>query len=80
MAMQTDFLTYRLTIGLSTMEGRGFYYPSATVIGQAHRLYVLNRSLDIARSCPLDGEALEILLRLGGVKDPCLAEQEGVGH
>ena len=46
MAMQTDFLTYRLTIGLSTMEGRGFYYPSDTVIGHDHRLYVLNRSLE----------------------------------
>jgi len=46
MAMQTDFLTYRLTIGLSTMEGRGFYYPSDTVIGQDHRLYVVNRSLE----------------------------------
>ena len=46
MAIQTDFLTYRLTIGLSTMEGRGFYYPTDTVIGQGNRLYVLNRSLE----------------------------------
>lgn len=46
MAIQTDFLSYRLTIGLSTMEGRGFYYPSDTVIGPNHRLYVLNRSLE----------------------------------
>ncbi|ETW94696.1 NHL repeat-containing protein [Candidatus Entotheonella palauensis] len=46
MAIQTDFLTYRLTIGLSTMEGRGFYYPSDTVIGPNKRLYVLNRSLE----------------------------------
>ena len=46
MAIQTDFLTYRLTIGLSTMEGRGFYYPSDTVIGHDHRLYVVNRSLE----------------------------------
>jgi hypothetical protein len=62
MAMQTDFLTYRLTIGLSTMEGRGFYYPSDTVIGHNHRLYVLNRSLEgVDRGirvtmCDLDSE------------------------
>ena len=62
MAMQTDFLTYRLTIGLSTMEGRGFYYPCDTVIGHDHRLYVLNRSLEgVDRGirvtmCDLDSE------------------------
>jgi DNA-binding beta-propeller fold protein YncE len=62
MAMQTDFLTYRLTIGLSTMEGRGFYYPSDTVIGHGHRLYVVNRSLEgVDRGirvtmCDLDSE------------------------
>src|SRR5262249_41953561 len=46
MAMQTDFLTYRLTIGLSTMEGRGFYYPSDTVIGHDRRVYVVNSYLE----------------------------------
>src|SRR5215470_20226816 len=62
MAIQTDFLTYRLTIGLSTMEGRGFYYPSDTEIGHNHRLYVLNRSLEgVDRGirvtmCDLDSE------------------------
>jgi DNA-binding beta-propeller fold protein YncE len=62
MAIQTDFLTYRLTLGLSTMEGRGFYYPSDTVIGHNHRLYVLNRSLEgVDRGirvtmCDLDSE------------------------
>ena len=62
MAMQTAFLTYRLTIGLSAMEGRGFYYPSDTVIGHNHRLYVLNRSLEgVDRGirvtmCDLDSE------------------------
>src|SRR5215475_10072690 len=62
MAMQTAYLTYRLTIGLSTMEGRGFYYPCDTVIGQDHRLYVLNRSLEgVDRGirvtmCDLDSE------------------------
>jgi DNA-binding beta-propeller fold protein YncE len=62
MAIQADFLTYRLTIGLSTMEGRGFYYPTDTVIGQDNRLYVLNRSLEgVDRGirvtmCDLDSE------------------------
>src|SRR5262245_40308769 len=62
MAMQTAFLTYRLTIGLSTMEGRGFYYPCDTVLGQGHCLYVLIRSLEgVDRGirvtmCDLDSE------------------------
>lgn len=62
MAIQIDFLTYRLTIGLSTMEGRGFYYPCDTVIGPNQRLYVLNRSLEgVDRGirvtmCDLDSE------------------------
>ncbi len=43
---RTDVLDYELTIGLSTMEGRGFYYPTDTVIGQDGRLYVVNRSLE----------------------------------
>jgi len=62
MAIQTDFLMYRLAVGLSTMEGRGFYYPSDTVIGHNHHLYVLNRSLEgVDRGirvtmCDLDSE------------------------
>ncbi len=62
MAIETTFLDYRLTIGLSTMEGRGFYYPTDTVIGQGNRLYVLNRSLEgVDRGirvtmCDLDSE------------------------
>ena len=41
-----DFLKYSHSIGLSTMQGRGFYYPSDAVIGKDDRLLVVNRSLD----------------------------------
>ena len=40
------FLEYVDTIGLSTMEGRGFYYPSDTAVGSDGRLYVVNRSIE----------------------------------
>ena len=41
-----DFLEYSHTIGLSTMEGRGFYYPSDAVIHKDGRLLVVSRTLD----------------------------------
>ena len=31
---------------MTVMEGRGFYYPVDTAVGQDSRLYVVNRSLD----------------------------------
>ena len=43
---RADFLKYSHTIGLSVMEGRGFYYPSDTAIGQDGRLYVLNHGYE----------------------------------
>ena len=42
----TQLLSYDRTLGLSVMEGRGFYYPSDIVIGDNGRLYVVNRSLE----------------------------------
>ena len=42
----TRLLEYSHTIGLSTMEGRGFYYPSDTAVGDDGRLYTVSRSLD----------------------------------
>ena len=39
-------LQYSLTVGLSAMEGRGFYYPTDTVVTSTGRLYVVNRSVD----------------------------------
>ena len=41
-----EFLEYVMTLGMTVMEGRGFYYPVDTAIGQDARLYVVNRSLD----------------------------------
>jgi DNA-binding beta-propeller fold protein YncE len=45
-AARTEILTYDRTLGLSVMEGRGFYYPADTVIGDNGKLYVVNRSLE----------------------------------
>ena len=39
-------LKYSHTIGLSTMAGRGFYYPVDTAIDDDGRLYTVSRSLD----------------------------------
>ena len=41
-----DFLKYSHSIGLTTMQGRGFYYPSDAIIGKDDHLLVVNRSLD----------------------------------
>ena len=43
---QTELLRYECTLGLSTMEGRGFYYPCDMVPARNGRLYVVNRSLE----------------------------------
>ena len=48
-AMQTREATrleYSHTIGLSTMEGRGFYYPVDTLVGKDGKLYTISRSLE----------------------------------
>ena len=45
-ALGVDYLEYSHTIGLSTMEGRGFYYPSDAAVGKDGRLLVVNRSSD----------------------------------
>ena len=47
MTVQTrQIMKYSHTIGLSTMSGRGFYYPVDTAIGEDDRLYTVSRSLD----------------------------------
>ncbi len=43
---KSSFLNYERTIGLSTMEGRGFYYPADTAVGADGKLYVVSRSLE----------------------------------
>ena len=42
----TTLLRYSHTIGLSTMDGRGFYFPVDTAIGSDGKLFVLSRSYD----------------------------------
>ena len=44
---QSDFLRYDRTIGLATMEGRGFFFPSDTAVGRDGHLYTVNRGVDI---------------------------------
>ncbi|MFQ6026615.1 MAG: NHL repeat-containing protein [Dehalococcoidia bacterium] len=57
-----DFLEYYSTLGITTMEGRGFYVPHDTAIGKDGRLYVVNRSQqNVTRGvritvCDLEGE------------------------
>ena len=41
-----SFLTYDRTIGLSTMQGRGFYYPTDSHVATDGTIYVVNRSLE----------------------------------
>ena len=61
-SQSTGFLKYGLTVGMTVMEGRGFYYPVDTAIGHNGRLYVVNRSLEsVARGvrvtvCDIDSE------------------------
>lgn len=42
----TTFLKYSHSIGLSTMEGRGFYYPVDTTFDDEGKIYTVSRSLD----------------------------------
>lgn len=42
-----NVLEYSLTLGIVAMEGRGFEYPTDTVIAKNDRLYVTNRSRDL---------------------------------
>ena len=43
---KTDFLKYSHSIGLSTMAGRGFYYPVDTAFDDEGKIYTVSRSLD----------------------------------
>ena len=43
-AQQTNFLVYDRTLGMTVMEGKGFYYPVDTIAGNDDRLYVISRS------------------------------------
>ena len=41
---RTKFLEYDRSLGMTVMEGKGFYYPVDTVVGREDRLYVISRS------------------------------------
>ena len=41
---KTELLAYSHTMGMTVMEGRGFYYPVDTAVGRNDRLYVISRS------------------------------------
>ena len=43
-AQQTRILEYSHTMGMTVMEGKGFYYPVDTAVGLNDRLYVISRS------------------------------------
>ncbi len=43
---KTGLIEYDMTVGMTAMEGRGFYYPTDTAIGRDGRFYVVNRSLE----------------------------------
>ena len=43
-ATRTDFIVYDRSLGMTVMEGKGFYYPVDTVAGKNDRLYVISRS------------------------------------
>ena len=42
---QKQILEYVRTVGMTTMEGRGFYYPMDSAIAKDGRIYVINRSV-----------------------------------
>ena len=41
---QANFMVYDRALGMTVMEGKGFYYPVDTVAGKDDRLYVISRS------------------------------------
>ncbi len=59
---EIKLLEYRMTLGMTTMEGRGFYSPTDVAIADDGRMYVANRSLEnVTRGvrvtvCDIDSE------------------------
>ncbi len=43
-AQKAKLLEYSHTMGMTVMEGKGFYYPVDTAVGKNDRLYVISRS------------------------------------
>ena len=55
------FLEYSHTVGMTSMDGRGFYYPVDTALGKNRKLYVVSRTLESnifvrVTMCDLDSE------------------------
>ena len=44
--LNTTSIEYKMTLGMSAMDGRGFYYPTDLAIGENGRFYVTNRSIE----------------------------------
>ena len=65
------FLKYSFTVGMTTMDGRGFYYPTDAVLGKNGRIYVPNRSIPMVERgvricvCDVDGGYYGNFGRLG---------------
>ncbi|MBH74680.1 MAG: hypothetical protein CL896_02670 [Dehalococcoidia bacterium] len=47
--LNSKILKYQRTLGMTVMEGKGFYAPNDMSLAPNGRIYVLNRSIDIAR-------------------------------
>ena len=47
---EKEYITYQRPLGMSVMEGKGFYYPNDTAFSHNGKAYVLNRSLEIRAS------------------------------
>ena len=61
MTITKPFLKYSFTVGMTSMDGRGFYYPTDSVMGKDGRLYVPNKGVPIVPRgiricvCDVDG-------------------------
>ena len=43
---ETKFLKYIRTVGMTTMRGRGFYYPVDSAMNSGGRIYTVSRSAE----------------------------------
>ena len=87
---QTQFLKYSRTVGMTTMRGRGFYYPVDSAIGGDGRIYVVSRSSERAPAdtvrvtmLNLDGEYFGVFGAKGNADGeflwPCCIAVDGGG-
>ena len=74
---QTQFLKYSRTVGMTTMRGRGFYYPVDSAMARDGRIYVVNRSSERA---PADTVRVTMLNMDGEYFDVFGAGGDGEGE